>query len=472
MQEPVLNQELYRGKIVTLRVLTLAEPIGGVTQFEVVDHSDAVAVVAAQRERADDPKSPWVVALVRQDRPAIRQQTWELPAGLVRPEELADYRYTAIRELREETGYSASNWIQLGREHTSPGFTNEAISIYLATGLRRSEEAAPAADPAYHEISEVRWLRLDDALTLCRNGTITDGKTMLGLYLARDALERDTAPAGEAAMPRDNLNIPLPRAISFRDDAPATDEPLLSASPTLRIDNMLLEEFNYASLTAYQAMEDRARMFNLYLIIVGILASGLGAVYQIGGAQRVYTQPLALALLCVAGVMGVAFLVQLIRLRQAYRESLIAMNVVKEYYIENVKSVRPDIDKAFRWRLTTIPTGERFGSVTFVICMTVALLDSLSFGAGAIVAYEIWSGALSSNLLAIPLGLQPWVIGFGVFLIVLGAQVISYYVALRKRKERKTLVQQAKKLNLPLPEPLQHELAREQKHERRERRES
>ena len=53
---------------------------------------------------------------------------------------------------------------------------------------------------------------------------------------------------------------------------------------TLKIENMLLEEFSYASTTAYQAMEDRARMFNLYLLLVGIVISALGVVYQLGGS--------------------------------------------------------------------------------------------------------------------------------------------------------------------------------------------
>jgi hypothetical protein len=324
----------------------------------------------------------------------------------------------------------------------------------------------PAATPDYHEISEMRWMPLDEALALCHNGTITDSKTQLGLYLARDTLERGSVRSGGAAMPRDIPQMPLPRAVSFRDDAPATGEPVASVNPTLRIDNMLLEEFNYASLTAYQAMEDRARMFNLYLIVFGILASGLGAVYQIGGALRAYTQPLALALLLIAGVMGIAFLVQLIRLRQAYRESLIAMNVVKEYYIQQFKNVHHDIETAFRWRLTTIPTGERFGSVTFIVCMTVALLGSVSFGAAAIVGYEIWSGALSNDLLAIPSGVRPWFTGIVVFLIAFVVQATYYRLALRTRKERKALIQLAEKLGLQLPEKLQHELDREKQRDR------
>ncbi len=56
----------------------------------------------------------------------------------------------------------------------------------------------------------------------------------------------------------------------------------------LKIESMLLEEFNYASTTAYQAMEDRARMFNMYLLVVGILGSAFGAIYPLGGGAQLH----------------------------------------------------------------------------------------------------------------------------------------------------------------------------------------
>src|SRR5947209_4402014 len=166
-------------------------------------------------------------------------------------------------------------------------------------------------------------------------------------------------------MPRDPMNMPFPRSANYRTTRPEV-KPDDKLNGALNIENMLLEEFNYASLTAYQAMEDRTRMFNLYLLLVGVLASGLGAVYQFGGSASTYTRPLAIILLLIAGIAGIAFLVKLIRLRQAWRESVICMNVIKEFYIGQFRQQIPQIERAFRWRLKNIPAGERLGSTTYV----------------------------------------------------------------------------------------------------------
>ena len=79
-------------------------------------------------------------------------------------------------------------------------------------------------------------------------------------------------------MARDATNMPFERSASYRNDdsneqTNGTDRPF---DTSLKIENMLLEEFNYASVTAYQAMEDRARISSFYYILLGVLVSGLG----------------------------------------------------------------------------------------------------------------------------------------------------------------------------------------------------
>jgi hypothetical protein len=105
-------------------------------------------------------------------------------------------------------------------------------------------------------------------------------------------------------MPRDATNMPFPRSAPYRASPSHQGDAGDGLDTTLNIENILLEEFNYASLTAYQAMEDRARMLNLYLLLVGALVSGMGAVYQFGGSMRTYSQPLAMVLLTIAGLGG------------------------------------------------------------------------------------------------------------------------------------------------------------------------
>lgn len=439
MQEPT-SQEIYRGELVTLRIQTVPQSIGGTNRFEIVEHPDAVAVVALRPDPSGKPDP--LVALVRQPRPAIARDTWEIPAGLMKPEDARDPQLTATRELREETGYTASVWLKLSREYPSPGFSTEAITIYLASGLERTAEVPiAAADPAYREVSEVRWMPLREALALCRSGEIDDGKTVLGLYLAREALgkkSQETPATGGGAMALDPTNppnlLPTPpdiRAVAKEDGGDGT---------TLNIENMLLAEFNYASTTAYQAMEDRARTFNLYLLIFGVLASGLGALYQLGNKLGPTTATFALALLIASGIMGVLFFLQLIRLRQAHRNSSIAMNVIKEYYIEHFKEKIPDIEDAFWWRFKTMPTGEKLRNVTFMICYTVAMLASLCFAAAAFVLAEIVLGQIKpGNLLALPASTLPYAIAGLVLLVSILLHILHYRRALSSKHDRKTL---------------------------------
>jgi hypothetical protein len=238
-------------------------------------------------------------------------------------------------------------------------------------------------------------------------------------------------------MPRDATNIPHSRSAPYQagDEQKQTGEKLDAA---LKIENMLLEEYNYASLTAYQAMEDRARMFNLYLLLVGVIASALGALYQLGGHSSVFSRPLAISLLLIAGIVGIAFFVKLIRLRQAWRESAICMNVIKEFYIQRFQQQMPGIDRAFRWRLKTIPAGERLGSTTFIVCSTVALLESICFAGAAFVSVNdisLFAGQAYPYLIAI-------VILAGAFLL----NVLYYQHALNKRDELAEIEEQAEEI--------------------------
>ncbi len=238
-------------------------------------------------------------------------------------------------------------------------------------------------------------------------------------------------------MPHDATNIPHPRSAPYRSSESASDTGD-KPDATLKLDNMLLEEFNYASLTAYQSMEDRTRMFNLYLLMVGVLASGLGALYQFSGSIGSYSRPLAITLLLIAGIVGVAFFTKLIRLRQAWRESVICMNVIKEFYIRQFQRQMPGIERAFRWRLKSIPAGERFGSTTFIVCFTVALLASVCFAGAAFVlanSAPLFAGQVYPYLIAV-------VILAGVLLL----NILYYQRSLNKRNEQAIIEEEVEEI--------------------------
>jgi ADP-ribose pyrophosphatase len=167
------QQEVYRGRIVTLRLKYLDQPDGSRRLREIVEHAPGAAVVAV-----DDAGQ---VLLVRQPRPAVDAHVLELPAGLVDPgEEPID---TARRELTEETGYTAERVEPLVSFYTSPGFSTELIHIFVATGLR-------LGSVKYDEEEEIELVRLplDAAIRQVLQGEISDAKTVAGLLAYRQEL--------------------------------------------------------------------------------------------------------------------------------------------------------------------------------------------------------------------------------------------------------------------------------------------
>lgn len=149
--------------------------------LEIVRHPGAVAVVPMTADRR--------VLLVRQRRHAVGAELLEIPAGkLDRPgEELAA---CARRELEEETGYCCARLTPLVTLLSSPGFSDERIHLFLATGLE------PASGPPVideEEETSPEWIGLDEAVGAIRTGDIVDAKTIVGLLLARLALDHGEA---------------------------------------------------------------------------------------------------------------------------------------------------------------------------------------------------------------------------------------------------------------------------------------
>lgn len=237
-------------------------------------------------------------------------------------------------------------------------------------------------------------------------------------------------------MPMDPTNPPTQRSAPFRENETNSSG---GNDSGLKIENMLLEEFNYASTTAYQAMEDRARMFNMYLLVVGILGSAFGAIYPLGGAKSSFIQPIAAVVLFAAGIAGIAFFVLLIRLRQAFRQSLITMSVIKEFYIREFQEQMPTVQHAFRWRLSGIPAGERAGSATFIVCHMVGFIGALCFAGSVFMSDELLRANVPNTRIAAFGIWQSLLLGFVAFLIVMVWMVGYYRRSLNAKDEQKML---------------------------------
>jgi hypothetical protein len=243
-------------------------------------------------------------------------------------------------------------------------------------------------------------------------------------------------------MARDAKNMPFerPRSYQNNDSTVPANGSEIKFDTSLKMENMLLEEFNYVSVTAYQAMEDRARISSFYYLLLGVLASGLAAIYQFGGGTHNVPLSLVTILLLVGAIISVTFFITIIRLRQAYRESVLCMNVIKEFYIQQFKQQMPAIEHAFRWRLRTIPLGERIGSVTFMFGSLNALIGSLCLAGAVFIGTEQLFSELGATILA---GI--------VFVITILVHVFYYRRALSKRSEAEVIHEEAVEIGVVLP---------------------
>lgn len=176
-EKQLRRQVRYRGRVVDLFVDQVLGPDQRKHIREVVGHRPAVAMVPLLPDGR--------VLLVRQFRYAVGKWLWELPAGLVERTETP--RQAALRELREETGYRSRRLQSLGSFFSSPGFNQEKIGLFLARAL--AAVGPPALDP--DEFLICRALPWKTALAWVDQGKIADGKTILGLLLARERLKKE-----------------------------------------------------------------------------------------------------------------------------------------------------------------------------------------------------------------------------------------------------------------------------------------
>ena len=160
------SREIYRGRVIQLKVDSVIEPGGVSVEREVVHHAGSVVILA----HSDDGR----VVLVRQYRYPARKFLWELTAGVMKPGERP--LTAARRELLEETGYRAQKWRLLLDFFPSPGILTEKMFLIEATGLTRSKPQ-PDSDERI-EVGHFTPVRL---LKMIKSGRIQDGKTLVGL---------------------------------------------------------------------------------------------------------------------------------------------------------------------------------------------------------------------------------------------------------------------------------------------------
>jgi ADP-ribose pyrophosphatase len=180
--ETTSSETLHTGKIFALRKDQVRMPGGKLVTREVVEHYGAVAVVAMD----DEGRLP----MVYQYRHPFGRRLWELPAGLLDVNGEAAH-LTAARELREEAGLEARTWQVLVDLDSTPGFSDESVRVYLATGLTQVDR--PEAHDEEADLT-LQWYPIADAVRRVFSGEIVNSLAVAGILAAHAVREGVAKP--------------------------------------------------------------------------------------------------------------------------------------------------------------------------------------------------------------------------------------------------------------------------------------
>jgi len=173
------RQELFKGNFLHALRDTVRLPDGQLATREYVIHPGAVVVVPLVQGEDDQTR----VLLERQFRYPVGQVMVELPAGKLEVGE--DPLLCGQRELLEETGYTASEWARAGQMHLAIAYSTEVIHVYFARGLTLGQQQLDAG-----EFLDVFTATPQELVQWCRNGTVTDAKTLSCMVWLQQWLEQ------------------------------------------------------------------------------------------------------------------------------------------------------------------------------------------------------------------------------------------------------------------------------------------
>ena len=168
------NQLEFVGKIVQLEVRQITLPNGHKMEMEVIHHPGGAAVVALDEKQQ--------ICLLKQYRCVFDEWLWELPAG--KRDHQEPPIETAKRELAEEAGVLADEWLELGPMISSPGVFSEQVYLYLAQQLSPTK-----SDIAPDEVIQIHWVSLEEAFQKVMRGEVTDAKSVIGILKSYQILK-------------------------------------------------------------------------------------------------------------------------------------------------------------------------------------------------------------------------------------------------------------------------------------------
>lgn len=174
-EKTIHTERLYEGKIINLKVDDVRLPNGKTSKRELIEHPGAVAILAVTAENK--------IIMVEQYRKALERSIIEIPAGKLEKGE--EPEYTAMRELEEETGYTADHLELIQSFSTSPGFADEIVHVFSAKGLKKAVNEASLDDDEFVELMEVS---IEEAEQMMADNRIFDAKTAFAVLWAKHHL--------------------------------------------------------------------------------------------------------------------------------------------------------------------------------------------------------------------------------------------------------------------------------------------
>lgn len=168
-EKTIKSERIYEGKILNLRKDTVTV-ITGQSEREIVEHRGGAVIVPLTKDNK--------VIMVKQFRKPAERVVLEVPAGKIDPGE--EPLTTAVRELREETGFTADKIKFLTKMYPSVGYSEEILYIYLCKGLTPGE-----TDPDENEALDIEAVPLDDIYNMIMNGEIEDAKTQVAVLMTK-----------------------------------------------------------------------------------------------------------------------------------------------------------------------------------------------------------------------------------------------------------------------------------------------
>jgi ADP-ribose pyrophosphatase len=171
--EVLKSEIIYKGRVFDLRKEQVRLPNGNTASLDIIDHPESVTIVPVDQDG--------MVWFIRQYRHAVGKYMLELPAGVGEPGESPEV--SAKREIREEIKMAAGELQWIGGIYLTPGYSNEYLHLYLATGLYPDPLGADE-----DEFMSVEKISAKQALALGETGQIEDAKSLVALFWARPYL--------------------------------------------------------------------------------------------------------------------------------------------------------------------------------------------------------------------------------------------------------------------------------------------